>query len=75
MEILYVQDFVDQDDGERFKTVVSNELHTRHAEKTLHDHIAEEEFAEVFGQYKQYCIVLYLFDIYHKNVITYMKVC
>ena len=22
-----------------------------------------------------YCIVLYLFAIYHKNVITYIKVC
>ena len=41
-------------DGDRFKTVVSNELHTIHTEKNLHEHIAGEEFDEVFEQYKQY---------------------
>ena len=40
MEILYVQTFVDQFDGDRFETVVSNQLHTIHTEKNLHDHIA-----------------------------------
>ena len=40
--------------GDRFKTVVSNELHTIHTEKNLHKHIADKEFDEVFGQYKQY---------------------
>ena len=54
MEILHVQDFVDQYDGDRFKTVVSNELHTTHTEKSLHKHIADKEFDEVFGQGKQY---------------------
>ena len=48
MEILHVQAFVDQYDGDRFKTVVSNELHTMHTEKNLHEHIAGEEFDEVF---------------------------
>ena len=48
MEILHVQAFVDQYDGDRFKTVVSNELHTIHTEKNLHKHIAGEEFDEVF---------------------------
>ena len=33
MEIFHVQAFVDQYDGDRFKTVVSNELHTIHIEK------------------------------------------
>ena len=48
MEILHVQAFVDQYDGDRFKAVVSNELHTIHTEKNLHKHIAGEEFDEVF---------------------------
>ena len=48
MEILYVQVFVDQYDGDRFKTVVSYELHTIHTEKKLHDHITGEEFDEIF---------------------------
>ena len=48
MEILYVQAFVDQYDGGIFKTVVRNELHTIHTEKGLHEHIAGEEFDEVF---------------------------
>ena len=48
MEILYVQTFVDQFDGDRFETGVSNQLHTIHTEKNLHDHIAGEEFDEVF---------------------------
>ena len=48
MEILHVQAFVDQNNGDRFKTVVSNELHTIHTEKNLHDHITGEEFDEVF---------------------------
>ena len=54
MEILDVQAFVDKYDGDRFKTVVSNELQTIHTEKNLHKHIADKEFDEVFGQYKQY---------------------
>ena len=54
MEILHVQAFVVQYDGDRFKTVVSNELHTIHTEKNLHEHIAGEEFDEVLQQYKQY---------------------
>ena len=41
-------------DGDRFRTVVSNELHTIHTEKNLHEHIADEEFDEVFEQYIQY---------------------
>ena len=53
MEILHVQAFVVQYDGDRFKTVVGNELHTMHTEKNLHEHIAVEEFDEVFEQYKQ----------------------
>ena len=48
MEILYIQVFVDQYDGDRFKTVVSYELHTVHTEKKLHDHITGEEFDEIF---------------------------
>ena len=48
METLHVQAFIDQYDGDRFKTVVSNELHTIHTEKNLHEHIAGEEFDEVF---------------------------
>ena len=44
MEILHVQAFADQNDGDRFKTVVSNELYTIHTEKNLHEHIAGEEF-------------------------------
>ena len=48
MEILYVQAFVDQYDGGIFKTVVRKELHTIHKEKGLHEHIAGEEFDEVF---------------------------
>ena len=48
MEIFYVQAFVDQYYGDRFKTVVSNEIHTIHAEKNLHEHIAGEDFDEVF---------------------------
>ena len=54
MEILHVQAFVDQYDGDRFKTVVSSELHTIHTEKILHEHIAGGKFDEVFEQYKQY---------------------
>ena len=54
MEILHVQAFVDEHDGDRFKAVVSNELHTIHNEKNLHEHIADREFDELFGQYKQY---------------------
>ena len=54
MEILHVQAFVDQYDGDRFKTVVSNELHTIHTEKNLPEHIAGEEFDEVFEKFKQY---------------------
>ena len=48
MGILHVQAFVDQRDGDRFNTVVSNELHTIHTEKNLHQHIAGKEFDEVF---------------------------
>ena len=48
MEILHVQAFVDQYDGDIFKTVINNELHTIHTEKNLHEHIAGEEFDEVF---------------------------
>ena len=33
MEILHAQAFIDQYDGDGFKTVVSNELHTIHTEK------------------------------------------
>ena len=47
-EILHFQAFVDQYDGDRFKTVVNNELHTIHTEKNLHEHIAGKEFDEVF---------------------------
>ena len=54
MEILHVQAFVDQYNVDRFKTVVSNELHTIHTEKNLHEHIADKEFDEVYGQYEQY---------------------
>ena len=53
MEILHVQAFVDQYDGDRFKTVVSNELHTIHTEKNLHEHIIGEEFDEIFEQYSK----------------------
>ena len=48
IEILHDQAFVDQYDEDRFKTVVNNELHTIHTEKNLHEHIAGEEFDEVF---------------------------
>ena len=48
IQILYVQAFVDQYDGDRFETVVSNELHTIHTEKNLQDDITDEEFDEVF---------------------------
>ena len=54
METLHVKAFTDQHDGDRSKTVVSNERHTIHIEKNLHDYIADEEVDEVFGQYKQY---------------------
>ena len=54
MEILHAQAFVDEYDGDRFKTVISNELHTIHKEKNLPEHIAGKEFDEVFEQYKQY---------------------
>ena len=54
MEILHVKAFTDQNDRDRSKTVVSNESHTIHIEKNLHDYIADEEVDEVFGQYKQY---------------------
>ena len=54
MESLHVQVFVDQYDGDRFKTVISNELHTTNTEKNLNEHITGEEFDEVFEQYKQY---------------------
>ena len=37
-----------------FKTVVSNELHTIHREKNLHEHIVGEKVDEVFEQYKHY---------------------
>ena len=40
MEILHDQVFVDQYDRDRFKLVVSNELHTIHTEKNLHKHFA-----------------------------------
>ena len=49
VEILHAQAFVDQYDGDRFKTVVSNEFHTIHTEKNLHEHIAGKEFDELFG--------------------------
>ena len=42
MGILHVEAIVDQYDGDRFKTVISNELHTIHTEKT------GEDFDEVF---------------------------
>ena len=48
MEVLHVRAFVDQYDGDRFKTVASNELLTIHTEKNLHEHIAGEEFDEAF---------------------------
>ena len=48
MEILHVQAFVDQYDGDRFKTIVSNELHTIHTEKNLYKHTGGEEFDKVF---------------------------
>ena len=54
IKILHVQAFVDQYDGNRFKTVVSKEFHTIHTEKHLHEHIADKEFDEVFEHYKQY---------------------
>ena len=42
MEILHVQAFVDQNNGDRFKTVVSNELHTIHTEKTFTNILQEK---------------------------------
>ena len=42
MEIFHVQAFVDQYDGDRFKTVVSNELHTIHTEKTFTNILQEK---------------------------------
>ena len=47
MELLHVQAFADQYGGDRFNIVVSNELHTIHTEKNLHEHIAGEKFNEV----------------------------
>ena len=48
MEILQIQAFVDKNDGDIFKIVVSNKLHTIRTEKNFHEHIAGEEFDEVF---------------------------
>ena len=53
MKILHAQAFEDQYHGDRFKTVVSNKLHTIHAEKKLQEHIADKETDEVFGKYKK----------------------
>ena len=54
MEILHIRAFVDQYDGDRFRTVVSNGLHTIHTENILYKNIGDEKFDEVFGLYKQY---------------------